>query len=98
MPLRADNGKVLEVREPIVLDAEDNPIFVPGESNYSHQDGFDRGTGVKVFRIGAWLLPLAILGIAAVLFLGTLFAGVFLVSTIIVFIIRFLFKLIGIKS
>jgi hypothetical protein len=98
MPLRAENGAILEAKEPIVLSSDGNPIFIPSESEQSNRGSSRLKSNFKLLQFsGWWVIPLAILGIGAFLVLGTFFLGIFVIGTAVVVLFRFLSRTFGFR-
>jgi hypothetical protein len=93
MPLRAENGAILEAKEPIVLGTDGNPIFIPSDSERSNLGTSGLKSHFRLLQLNSWwAIPLAIVGIGAFLVLGTFFLGIFAIGTALVVLFRFLSK------
>jgi hypothetical protein len=80
MALRADDGTLLDAKEAIVLDQEGNVVADP---SYAEQVNSPHLNSFRVFKVGNWFLPLAVVAVMAAMIFGTVF--VVLLSVIFAF-------------
>ena len=90
MSLRADNGTVLEIKEPIVLDSEGNPIAFPSSDTRSTSSR--KAAGVQILKLNGWLVPLVVLAVGAFLVLGAFFLTPLMIGLLIAGLVRLLFR------
>lgn len=94
MALRADDGTILEIKEPVILGPEiqndvQNEFQNDDPSTASiFQKAAPRVKTVDLGKWGFWLAPLAILAVVAFLVFGTLFIAVLIGVTLLVALLR----------
>lgn len=90
MSLQTDDGKILEAKEGVVLDSNDQLVMDP----FQKKDEFKNHAHVKSFTISGWLAPLFLVGaVIGILTLGTFFVGAILFGFVCLSLVRIFFRL-----
>lgn len=97
MALRADDGTVLPVKEGVVLDPHESTVLYESPSNESQGPEFTGNPRVKVFNLGIWVVPLAILVFGLVLVFGTVILSAFIALMILISLLRAISRVFGLK-
>jgi hypothetical protein len=87
MALRADDGTLLEVKEPVVLD--ENGEMISEGATHKENPRFSASGNVRIFNLSGILAPLFVLLVGVCIALGTVFLGVFLVAFLCFIVFRF---------
>lgn len=87
MTLRSDDGKILEVKEGIVLDRDGKPLTYPSEST-NRKDRASFINSIKVFKLGGWLAPLGFIVLPLILLFGFLLMVMAAVFSIALWVVR----------
>ena len=104
MPLRADDGTELPVKEGVVLDQQETVILYSGKSEQNSKDyqgEKSRPEASSPFQslfFGKWAVLIAITGIVMMtVVLGTFFLGIFLTGLIVISLIQGILRLFRVK-
>jgi hypothetical protein len=92
MSLRADDGTLLQSKDPIVLSAEGEPISTPTSSSSSQDFRSGKFDNLKVFKLNGLWTPFVFVGLAGLLTVGAVFIGGFLTVFLALCLVRSLFK------
>lgn len=96
MPLKADDGTPLEVKEAIVLGPDKNESFTSASKSPKNEAFRHRVNRVRLFQPSKLLAPLLLLAFGGLLTVGAIFIVIFITIILGLWLIRRLFK--GLKS
>jgi len=96
MPLKSNQEAILESKEPIVLDTEGNPIYVPIATNHFRSENAQFKSTLRTFQLSGWrIVPLFFLGTGAFLLLGGFFLSFFVAGALLWMLVRFFIRVFG---
>ncbi len=90
MALKAENGTLLDVKEPIVIDADGNPMRM--QSHTSSRTSSASTFNMRIFQLKSWHAFLLFLGLGVFGVLGIFFVVILGIGLVVANLIRLLIR------